>query len=46
MEDLRRILSSREALYARADAVVDTSARTLKQSLKDMERAVPQPVQP
>lgn len=41
MEDIRRILASREALYARADAVVDTSARTLKQSLKDMERAVP-----
>ncbi|MDP2817029.1 MAG: helix-turn-helix transcriptional regulator [Polaromonas sp.] len=41
MEDLRRILASRESLYARADAVVDTSARTLKQSLKDMERAVP-----
>ena len=41
MEDIRRILASREALYARADAVVDTSARTLKQSLKDLERAVP-----
>ena len=41
MEDLRRILASREALYARADAVVDTAARTLKQSLKDLERAVP-----
>jgi len=41
MEDIRRILSSREALYARADAVVDTAARTLKQSLKDLERAVP-----
>ncbi len=41
LEDLRRILASREALYARADAVVDTSARSLKQSLKDMERAVP-----
>lgn len=41
MDDLRRILSSREALYARADAVVDTAARTLKQSLKDLERAVP-----
>lgn len=46
MEDLRRILASREALYARADAVVDTSARTLKQSLKDMERAVPAQTQP
>lgn len=42
MEDLRRILSSREALYARADAVVDTAARTLKQSLTDLKRSVPQ----
>jgi XRE family transcriptional regulator, aerobic/anaerobic benzoate catabolism transcriptional regulator len=40
MEDIRRILSSREALYARADAVVDTAARNVKQSLKDLERAV------
>ena len=44
MEDLRRILSSRESLYARADAVVDTAARTLKQSLADLKRAVPQAV--
>ena len=42
MDDLRRILASREALYARADAVVDTAARSVKQSLKDLERAVPQ----
>ena len=42
MEDIRRTLASREALYARADAVVDTAARTVKQSLKDLERAVPQ----
>ena len=41
MEDIRRILASRESLYARADAVVDTAARTVKQSLKDLERAVP-----
>lgn len=41
MDDLRRILASREALYARADAVVDTAARTLKQSLSDLKRAVP-----
>jgi XRE family transcriptional regulator, aerobic/anaerobic benzoate catabolism transcriptional regulator len=32
LDDLRRILASREALYARADAVVDTAARTLKQT--------------
>ena len=42
LEDLRRILASREALYARADAVVDTAARTLKQSMTDLQRAVPQ----
>ena len=41
LDDLRRILSSREALYARADAVVDTAARTLKQSMTDLKRAVP-----
>jgi len=41
LDDLRRILASREALYARADAVVDTAARTVKQSLKDLDRAVP-----
>lgn len=40
MEDIRRILSSREALYARADAVVDTAARTARQSLADLKRAV------
>ena len=43
LEDIRRILASRETLYARADAVVDTSARTVKQSLKDLARAVPAP---
>jgi XRE family aerobic/anaerobic benzoate catabolism transcriptional regulator len=43
LDDIRRILASREALYARADAVVDTAARSVKQSLKDLERAVPAP---
>ncbi len=42
LEDIRRILASREVLYARADAVVDTAARTLKQSIADLKRAVPQ----
>ena len=42
LDDLRRILTSREALYAGADAVVDTAARTLKQSMTDLKRAVPQ----
>ena len=41
MDDIRRILASRESLYARADAVVDTAARSVTQSLKDLGRAVP-----
>jgi XRE family aerobic/anaerobic benzoate catabolism transcriptional regulator len=41
LEDIRRILASRENLYARSDAVVDTSARTIKQSLADLQRAAP-----
>lgn len=40
LDDVRRILSSREALYARADAVIDTAARTMKQSMTDLKRAV------
>jgi XRE family transcriptional regulator, aerobic/anaerobic benzoate catabolism transcriptional regulator len=45
LDDIRRILASREVLYARADAVVDTAARTLKQSTADLKRAVPQTIQ-
>lgn len=44
LDDIRRILASREALYAQADAVVDTAARTLKQSITDLKRAVPQTI--
>lgn len=43
LEDIRRILASREPLYARADSVIDTAARSVKQSLRDLERAVPAP---
>ena len=41
LDDIKRILASREALYARADAVVDTAARSQKQSMTDLKRAVP-----
>ena len=41
LDDIKRILASREVLYARADAVVDTAARTQKQSISDLKRAVP-----
>ncbi len=41
MDDIRRILASREPLYARADAVIDTSGRSVAQSLADLSQAVP-----
>ena len=34
MDDLRRILAGRSALYARADATMNTSGQTVAQSLK------------
>jgi len=40
MEELRSILTSRESLYAHAEAVVDTSGRTLEQSTKDLMEVV------
>jgi XRE family aerobic/anaerobic benzoate catabolism transcriptional regulator len=39
MTDLERILSARSALYARADASVDTSGQSVAQSLQSL-RAV------
>lgn len=35
-----RIPAWRESRYARADALVDTAARTVKQSFSDLKRAV------
>jgi XRE family aerobic/anaerobic benzoate catabolism transcriptional regulator len=40
MEDLRRILATREPLYARADAIVDTSGRREEDSLEALHAAV------
>jgi len=42
MADLRRILDERTPLYDRADASVETSARTLDQSFADLLDALPQ----
>ena len=36
MEDLVGILTSREALYAKAEQRVDTSGRSVKESLGDL----------
>jgi XRE family aerobic/anaerobic benzoate catabolism transcriptional regulator len=38
MEDLRNILSSREALYTKADAVVNTSGTTVEKSLRALRQ--------
>lgn len=40
MDDLRRILRAREALYAKADAVVDTSGADVEASLARLRQAV------
>jgi XRE family aerobic/anaerobic benzoate catabolism transcriptional regulator len=40
MDDLRRILNTRAALYGRADCTIDTSGRALEQSLADIAAIV------
>jgi XRE family transcriptional regulator, aerobic/anaerobic benzoate catabolism transcriptional regulator len=40
MEDLRQILRGREALYRKADAVVDTSGKVVDQSLGELKGVV------
>jgi XRE family aerobic/anaerobic benzoate catabolism transcriptional regulator len=40
MEDLRRILIGRSALYSKADATVDTAGKTVEQSLRELQAAV------
>ena len=39
MQDLKDILTSREQLYARADATVDTSRKSIEETLADLRRA-------
>jgi XRE family transcriptional regulator, aerobic/anaerobic benzoate catabolism transcriptional regulator len=40
MQDLRDILSSRETLYGKADAQLDTSGKTVEQSFNTLKRLV------
>jgi XRE family transcriptional regulator, aerobic/anaerobic benzoate catabolism transcriptional regulator len=40
MEDLRRILIGRTALYSKADATLDTAGKTVEQSLRELQAAV------
>lgn len=41
MKDLERILSSRESMYAKADAAVETSGLSLQQSFEALLKALP-----
>jgi XRE family aerobic/anaerobic benzoate catabolism transcriptional regulator len=40
MDDLRRILAGRAALYAQADVTIDTEGKTVEASLDELARAV------
>ncbi len=40
MDDLRRILDERRELYGRADAAIDTTGRTVKQSVLELLRKI------
>jgi XRE family aerobic/anaerobic benzoate catabolism transcriptional regulator len=40
MEELRSILTSREELYSKAEATVDTSGRSVAESLRDLHNTV------
>jgi XRE family transcriptional regulator, aerobic/anaerobic benzoate catabolism transcriptional regulator len=40
MDDMKRILAARDALYRKADVVVDTSGQTPSQSLQQLREAV------
>lgn len=42
MDDLRRILDERSDLYGRADLSIDTTGKTIEQSLRDVLRGIDQ----
>lgn len=46
MEDLRQILAEREALYARADAVVDTAGKTPDAAFSELLQLVQRKISP
>ncbi len=40
MNDLRNILTAREPMYSKADAVLDTSGRSVEESLAELQRLI------
>lgn len=43
LDEVRRLLAERERLYARADAMLDTSAKTLRQSTGELRALISHP---
>jgi XRE family transcriptional regulator, aerobic/anaerobic benzoate catabolism transcriptional regulator len=41
LEEIRRLLADRERLYARAPVAVDTSGKTVRQTLQEIRKALP-----
>lgn len=41
MNDLRRILATREPLYAKADVAINTAGRSIEESLGELVRSIP-----
>jgi XRE family aerobic/anaerobic benzoate catabolism transcriptional regulator len=40
LDEIRKLLADREELYARAGILIDTSGKSLKQSLTDLKKAL------
>src|SRR3954469_17807194 len=41
LEEIRRLLADRERLYSRASLAIDTSGKTVRQTLQEMRKALP-----
>jgi XRE family aerobic/anaerobic benzoate catabolism transcriptional regulator len=40
LDEIRKLLTDRDRLYGRAGVVVDTSGKTVRQSLADLRRVI------
>ena len=40
LDEIRKLLADRDRLYGRASATVDTSGKTVRQSLADLRRVI------
>jgi XRE family aerobic/anaerobic benzoate catabolism transcriptional regulator len=40
LEEIRKLLADRDRLYARAQASIDTTGKTVKESLSELKKAI------